>query len=157
MSITVRGTSFEDAKSKMEEADRASNLEICDEKWEAYCLNRVGTICGLAHSLHARAHVINGYFFCVKAQPLIMKRSVQRTVVAVPDGDRNQQQAIRIGCAGWNIPPESAIHFRKNGTHLERYSCLVNCCEINSSFYRPHKRRLGSDGGSWSLMNFVSP
>src|SRR5450432_1741021 len=48
-------------------------------------------------------------------------------------------QAIRIGCAGWNIPRGTAEQFLLPGTHLERYSRVLNCCEINSSFYRPHK------------------
>jgi uncharacterized protein YecE (DUF72 family) len=46
---------------------------------------------------------------------------------------------IRVGCAGWNIPPQTVTHFESEGTHLERYSRTFNCCEINSSFYRPHK------------------
>jgi uncharacterized protein YecE (DUF72 family) len=49
------------------------------------------------------------------------------------------QEIIRIGCAGWNIPQQSAPDFDFEGTHLERYSRVFNCCEINSSFYRPHK------------------
>jgi uncharacterized protein YecE (DUF72 family) len=49
-------------------------------------------------------------------------------------------QTIRIGCAGWNIPRESASNFVPEGSHLERYSQALNCCEINSSFYRPHKK-----------------
>jgi uncharacterized protein YecE (DUF72 family) len=54
-------------------------------------------------------------------------------------GLRASQQIIRIGCAGWNIPRQSAPDFDFEGTHLERYSRVFNCCEINSSFYRPHK------------------
>jgi uncharacterized protein YecE (DUF72 family) len=46
---------------------------------------------------------------------------------------------IRVGCAGWNIPRVTVAEFRPEGTHLERYSRTFNCCEINSSFYRPHK------------------
>lgn len=46
---------------------------------------------------------------------------------------------IRIGCAGWSIPRQFAGRFAPNGSHLERYSQIFNCCEINSSFYRPHK------------------
>ena len=46
---------------------------------------------------------------------------------------------IYIGCAGWNIPRHSIAHFEREGTHLERYSRTFNCCEINSSFYRPHR------------------
>jgi uncharacterized protein YecE (DUF72 family) len=46
---------------------------------------------------------------------------------------------IHVGCAGWNIPIQYIAHFESEGTHLERYSRTFNCCEINSSFYRPHK------------------
>jgi uncharacterized protein YecE (DUF72 family) len=45
---------------------------------------------------------------------------------------------IRIGTAGWSIPRGSASRFESTGTHLQRYSKLLRCAEINSSFYRPH-------------------
>jgi uncharacterized protein YecE (DUF72 family) len=48
-------------------------------------------------------------------------------------------EVIRVGCAGWNVPREYDAHFKSEGTHLERYSRTFNCCEINSSFYRPHQ------------------
>lgn len=56
------------------------------------------------------------------------------------NGEPNYGQSIRIGCAGWNIPPDAARYFVTEGTHLERYAQVLNCCEINSSFYRPHKQ-----------------
>lgn len=43
-----------------------------------------------------------------------------------------------IGTAGWNVPRESAKRFPQPGTHLERYARMMNCVEINSSFYRSH-------------------
>jgi uncharacterized protein YecE (DUF72 family) len=46
---------------------------------------------------------------------------------------------IRVGCAGWKIPRGDLARFASGATHLERYSRTFNCCEINSSFYRPHK------------------
>src|SRR5688500_17054267 len=45
---------------------------------------------------------------------------------------------IRIGTAGWSIPRASAFRFESAGTHLERYSRILRCAEINSSFHRPH-------------------
>jgi uncharacterized protein YecE (DUF72 family) len=45
-----------------------------------------------------------------------------------------------IGTAGWSIPPEYANFFSRVGTHLERYATRLNAVEINSSFYRPHRR-----------------
>jgi uncharacterized protein YecE (DUF72 family) len=43
-----------------------------------------------------------------------------------------------IGTAGWCISRTSAHHFEGEGTHLQRYSRLLRCAEINSSFHRPH-------------------
>lgn len=50
------------------------------------------------------------------------------------------RQPVRVGCAGWNIPRLAAAQFGSKGSHLERYSQSFNSCEINSSFYRPHKK-----------------
>ncbi len=46
---------------------------------------------------------------------------------------------MRIGTAGWAIPRDSRGHFATEGSHLERYAAQLNCVEINSSFYRPHR------------------
>lgn len=48
--------------------------------------------------------------------------------------------AIRIGAAGWSVPARYAGRFPADGTHLERYARVLNAVEINSSFYRPHRR-----------------
>jgi uncharacterized protein YecE (DUF72 family) len=48
--------------------------------------------------------------------------------------------SIYIGCAGWNIRREHVDVFGAEGTHLERYACTFQCVEINSSFYRSHRR-----------------
>jgi len=45
---------------------------------------------------------------------------------------------VRIGTAGWSIPRAAAFRCEWAGTHLERYSRLLRCAEINSSFHRPH-------------------
>jgi uncharacterized protein YecE (DUF72 family) len=45
---------------------------------------------------------------------------------------------ICIGTAGWSIPRAASDKFESAGTHLERYSRVLGCAEINSSFYRPH-------------------
>lgn len=50
------------------------------------------------------------------------------------------QFPIRVGCAGWSIPKQRSADFPSAGSHLERYSQVLNACEINSSFYRPHKQ-----------------
>ncbi len=48
--------------------------------------------------------------------------------------------ALRVGTAGWSIRSEQAEEFPGPGSHLERYARRLNAVEINSSFYRPHKR-----------------
>jgi len=55
---------------------------------------------------------------------------VRRASVPVP---------VRIGTAGWSIPAAQADALPGDGTHLERYARRMNCVEINSSFYRPHR------------------
>lgn len=47
---------------------------------------------------------------------------------------------LRIGCAGWTIPKQHAPSFPWSGSHLERYAQRFAAVEINSSFYRPHRR-----------------
>jgi uncharacterized protein YecE (DUF72 family) len=46
-----------------------------------------------------------------------------------------------IGTAGWNIPSQYAAQFCGGGTHLQRYASRLNAVEINSSFYRSHRRQ----------------
>ena len=58
--------------------------------------------------------------------------------IAICDGHLSREP-IRVGSAGWTVPREAAAHFISGGSHLERYSQVFNSCEINSSFYRPHK------------------
>jgi len=45
-----------------------------------------------------------------------------------------------IGTAGWGIAGRHAHLFPGSGTHLERYARCLGAVEINSSFYRPHRR-----------------
>jgi uncharacterized protein YecE (DUF72 family) len=47
--------------------------------------------------------------------------------------------AVKVGCAGWSIPPRYAHQFVGSGSHLQRYAQVLNCSEINSSFRRVHK------------------
>lgn len=46
---------------------------------------------------------------------------------------------IRIGTAGWTIPPGYADRFPGEGTHLARYARTLSAVEINSSFKRTHR------------------
>jgi uncharacterized protein YecE (DUF72 family) len=52
----------------------------------------------------------------------------------------SQHSNVRIGCAGWSIPRVAMSKFDTVGCHLNRYSQVFNSCEINSSFYRFHKK-----------------
>ena len=50
------------------------------------------------------------------------------------------QPATLIGTAGWSLPRAWQDAFPSNGSHLERYGLVFRAAEINSSFYRQHKR-----------------
>ena len=45
-----------------------------------------------------------------------------------------------IGAAGWNIASRYKDQFPQSGFHIERYAGRLHAVEINSSFYRPHRR-----------------
>ena len=47
---------------------------------------------------------------------------------------------IRIGTAGWALPAAVGSRFPADGSHLVRYARVFNATEINSSFYREHRR-----------------
>jgi uncharacterized protein YecE (DUF72 family) len=47
---------------------------------------------------------------------------------------------VYVGCAGWSLPPAESLRFPKEGSHLARYAARFAAAEINSSFYRPHRR-----------------
>lgn len=49
-------------------------------------------------------------------------------------------QIVRTGTAGWSIPAANREAFPGAGSILERYARKMNWVEINSSFYRPHRR-----------------
>ena len=46
---------------------------------------------------------------------------------------------VFIGTAGWSISSAAASRFPRDGSHLQRYAQVLDCVEINSSFYRPHQ------------------
>jgi len=48
---------------------------------------------------------------------------------------------IRVGTAGWSIPRAVHEDFPGEGSHLARYAARLPVVEINSSFYRPHRRQ----------------
>lgn len=46
----------------------------------------------------------------------------------------------RVGCAGWSLPRALWPVFPAEGSHLERYAQRFDAVEIDTSFYRPHRR-----------------
>lgn len=53
---------------------------------------------------------------------------------------KDKSAPVYLGCAGWSLPREQWLHFPSEGTHLQRYAQRLTAVEINSSFYRPHRR-----------------
>jgi len=47
---------------------------------------------------------------------------------------------LRVGCAGWSLPRMSWPDFPAEGSHLTRYAQRFGAVEIDSSFYKPHRR-----------------
>jgi uncharacterized protein YecE (DUF72 family) len=47
---------------------------------------------------------------------------------------------VRIGTAGWALPKELRSRQSASKPVLEQYAALFDAVEINSSFYRPHRR-----------------
>jgi uncharacterized protein YecE (DUF72 family) len=58
------------------------------------------------------------------------------------DGAKKHRErgAWRIATAGWTVPRIHQAHFPTEGSHLARYSAVFDAVEINTSFYRPHRR-----------------
>jgi uncharacterized protein YecE (DUF72 family) len=50
------------------------------------------------------------------------------------------QLDYHVALAGWSIRTEQKALFAAEGSHLERYASRFGAVEINSSFYKPHKR-----------------
>jgi uncharacterized protein YecE (DUF72 family) len=48
---------------------------------------------------------------------------------------------LHIGCASWQVPKSLTDDFDSEGTHLQRYAGRLGVVEVNSSFYREHRRK----------------
>lgn len=48
--------------------------------------------------------------------------------------------SLFVGTAGWSVSSRYRGAFPAEGSQLERYAARLGCVEINSSFYRPHRR-----------------
>jgi uncharacterized protein YecE (DUF72 family) len=52
------------------------------------------------------------------------------------------QREVKIGTAGWAVPKSVVDEPKSSGrSHLERYADVMNCVEINSTFYRNHQQK----------------
>lgn len=49
------------------------------------------------------------------------------------------ERLLRVGTAGWSLPSAVRDAFGADGSALHRYASRLDCAEINSSFYRPHR------------------
>jgi uncharacterized protein YecE (DUF72 family) len=71
-----------------------------------------------------------------------LKVHLERIAVTVnPVAKASTAPLIRIGTAGWVVPKMHAGACAPTGTHLEKYSGVLNAVEINSTFYRPHQSK----------------
>ena len=48
--------------------------------------------------------------------------------------------ACFLGTAGWGIPSRYKDDFPQSGSHLDRYASRLPIAEIDTSFYKPHRR-----------------
>ncbi|HEU4700267.1 MAG TPA: DUF72 domain-containing protein [Gemmatimonadales bacterium] len=53
---------------------------------------------------------------------------------------RVERRPVHVGTAGWSVPAPHAEHFPVVGSHLERYALALPAVEINTAFYRDHRR-----------------
>lgn len=59
------------------------------------------------------------------------------------EGGTARQPAVHrlwLGTAGWNVPSSCRERIGGEGSHLERYSRVMPAAEIDTSFYRPHRK-----------------
>lgn len=59
------------------------------------------------------------------------------------------------GTAGWRLPKPHQDLFPREGSHLERYAARFPAVEINSSFYRPHRRSTWERWGATVPADFL--
>jgi uncharacterized protein YecE (DUF72 family) len=48
---------------------------------------------------------------------------------------------LLLGTAGWNVPAACRAQVGGEGSHLMRYARAMSAVEINTSFYKPHRRQ----------------
>ena len=61
----------------------------------------------------------------------------------IADMDLHQatdRRLLRIGCAGWSLRNEQQGLFADGDSHLQRYASVFSAVEVNSCFYRAHRK-----------------
>lgn len=53
---------------------------------------------------------------------------------------QRRPQTCKVGTAGWAVPRAIADNFPSHGSALQRYAARFSAVEINSTFYRSHRR-----------------
>ncbi|HEX4378188.1 MAG TPA: DUF72 domain-containing protein [Steroidobacteraceae bacterium] len=48
---------------------------------------------------------------------------------------------VRVGTAGWSLPKRDQAVFPLGGSHLQRYAARFAIAEVDTSFYRHHRRQ----------------
>ena len=66
----------------------------------------------------------------------------KRRTIHAEGGTLHQPATHRLwlGTAGWNVPSSCRERIGGQGSHLERYSQVLPAAEIDTSFYRPHRK-----------------
>lgn len=59
---------------------------------------------------------------------------------ASPLSRQDSAPQVYVGVAGWTCPGRADGTFPSEGSHLARYASVLRAVEINSSFYRMHRR-----------------
>src|SRR5690606_36914074 len=71
-------------------------------------------------------------------EPNRCSRYLSRPIPGAPDAMATHR--IRTGCAGWSIGTPQRGLFDDGPSMLARYATRFDIAEVNSSFYRPHRR-----------------
>lgn len=70
-----------------------------------------------------------------------MRLRQRRRMAGARRRDAASDSPVRIGCAGWSLASRQVALFGAGGSVLARYATRLDVVEINSSFYRPHRRQ----------------
>lgn len=82
-------------------------------------------------------------------------RATEMSSHAIP-GRRASSRSprMKVGTAAWSVPRVAAELFPAQGSHLQRYAQVLDCTEVNTSFYRSHKRETYEKWAGQTPSNF---